>query len=125
MITKDKNLIYDLKTEYCGTIPVVLVKEKYQANSSLAVEIIINKTNIKKDYYEGESWNTLTVCLPGTPLSNPRCAYVDTNNNSKLTLEMLEYYNIAKPTGNIGFSGFCRYPEYEFDLTKLLEIKEK
>ena len=34
------------------------------------------------------------------------------------TLEILDENKIAKPTGNYAASGYCVYPEYEFDLTK-------
>ena len=43
-------------------------------------------------------------------------------NLSKNNLPNIEQFltenKIAKPTGNYAASGYCVYPEYEFDLTK-------
>ena len=56
------------------------------------------------------------------PLSvnKPNVNFVDTNNLPNIE-EFLVENKIAKPTGNFVISGFCVYPEYEFDLTKFEE----
>lgn len=55
---------------------------------------------------------TVSVNLPDEDLTNERCFFVDTNN-CPWAEDFLEKNGIAKPTGNLGFSGFCVYPEYE------------
>lgn len=55
---------------------------------------------------------TVSVNLPNEKLTNERCFFVDTNN-CPWAKDFLEKNEIAKPTGNLGFSGFCVYPEYE------------
>ncbi len=62
----------------------------------------------------------LTVNLPEEELSGPCCAYLDINNFFRGTLLVMQA-GIAQPTGKYGRSGYCTYPEYEFDLEKLKE----
>lgn len=50
------------------------------------------------------------------------CSFVDTNNNYRLT-NWLEKNGFAKETGNFEVSGYCMYPEYEFDLEKMKEYE--
>lgn len=55
---------------------------------------------------------TVSVNLPDQELANEKCFFVDTNN-CPWAEDFLEKNGIAKPTGNLGFSGYCVYPEYE------------
>ena len=64
-----------------------------------------------------EPYASLTVNLPN-PCCNGNRAYVDTNNFPE-AIGLLEKYRLAAPTGRMGFSGFCVYPEYEFDLEEI------
>lgn len=57
----------------------------------------------------------ITVNLPDEDLSGENCAFVDTNNAPFLP-EFLESNGIAEPTGMYGFSGWCAYPEYRFNM---------
>lgn len=84
----------------------------YKNNKSLAIFL----------YGEDDEWFCdITVNLPENQLSNPErkdIAFVDTNNSPWLPA-FIEKHGLGKPTGNYGMSGFCVYPEYEFDLSKL------
>ena len=55
---------------------------------------------------------TISVNLTDEQLTDKDCFFVDTNN-CPWAESFLEDNGIAKPTGNIGFSGFCIYPEFE------------
>lgn len=66
---------------------------------------------------ELEPYSNITVNLPDYG-SRKNCAFVDTNNFPK-ALALISEYKLGKPTGNIGFSGYCAYPEYEFDMTEI------
>lgn len=84
----------------------------YQNNGRLAIFL----------YGEDDEWFCdITVNLPGNQLSDSNkknLAFVDVNNNPWLP-EYIEKYALGKPTGHSGTSGYCTYPEYEFDLEKL------
>lgn len=57
----------------------------------------------------------ITVNLPDERLTDETCAFIDTNNAPFLP-SFLEENGLAKPTGMHGFSGWCAYPEYRFDM---------
>lgn len=88
---------------------VYLRRDTYANNGRLAV-CIVDKDKC--------TVGLVTVNL-STPLSAPHnnLAFVDENNLPGIGLFLLQN-NIAKPTGNFACSGFCIYPEYEFDLRK-------
>lgn len=77
---------------------------KYENNGRLALIL-------KQDY---EIYAVLTVNLE-EDIQNEYCAYIDTNNCGDYALEWLERNNFGKWTGRWGFSGFCTYPEFEFN----------
>lgn len=66
---------------------------------------------------ELEPYATLTVNLPDYRCGKNR-AYVDTNNFPD-AMSLISEYKLGKLTGNIGASGYCSYPEYEFDLAEI------
>ncbi|MBP3708295.1 MAG: DUF4313 domain-containing protein [Clostridia bacterium] len=100
--------------EFYGDIyKVIPFKSRYFNNNTLAVILMTDK---------GEDFADITVNIEFTQ-ANDTMAYIDTNNN-KWVEKFLQDNKIAKPTGEYGFSGFCSYPLYEFDLTKLEEFEE-
>lgn len=103
--------------EGCAPFPCVLVKDTYANNNRLAVSIV--------DLETGECWDTITVNLPAELLigSLDSSNFIDTNNVSE-AIDFLESNNIATFTGNYGFSGFCVYPEYTFNLECLITYEE-
>lgn len=67
----------------------------------------------------GEPFAMITTNLPEEQLTNPdTCAYIDVNNLKGIEDFLIENA-IAVPTNNIGFSGYCIYPEYKFNLENL------
>lgn len=71
-------------------------------------------------YEEGypQPWQNLTVNL--SVKCAPNCAYIDTNNNGNEIIEWLEQNGLGKSTGNLMPSGWCVYPEFEFDMDELM-----
>lgn len=78
-------------------------------NGTLAIQAMT-------DY--GEPFATITVNIPASICCKPTCQYVDVNNVPGIT-EFLEKNKLAHPTGRMGCSGYCIYPEYEFNLDGL------
>lgn len=64
-----------------------------------------------------EPFGDLTVNLEHYR-TKPNCAFVDVNDFHEAT-DLIKKYNLGKPTGRIGTSGYCSYPEYEFDIKEL------
>ena len=91
---------------------LTLYKSHYTHGGNLAVYAVSD---------EGETFAVLTVNLETFDLDGDQeYAFVDTNNNPWAEKFLVDN-NIAQPT-NIKISqGFCTYPLYKFDLTKLKE----
>ena len=73
-----------------------------------------------------EPYVDITVNLPDDFLISKTGAFIDTNNLSNICTFLIEN-GLAKPANNSAFSGFCCYPEYEFNMEKLNEyiLKEE
>ena len=93
-----------------GTYEVNISRSTYRNNGNLAI-ILDSPT-------EGP-FATLTVNLDGPKLSK-NYAFVDTNN-CPWAEAFIKEHGLGKPTGTVGYSGYCQYPLYEFDLSKLGE----
>ena len=76
-----------------------------------------NKTLAIQLWCEDGPFATLTVNLPDSQ-HNAECQYVDTNN-CPWAEQFIEEYNLGAFTGYYGFSGFCMYPEYRFNIEEL------
>ena len=61
---------------------------------------------------------TLTVCLPFGGNLKENESYVDINN-CPWAGKFIEQYELGEFTGRYGFSGYCTYPLYEFNMDKL------
>jgi hypothetical protein len=66
-----------------------------------------------------EPWSNLTVNLSVKCKEN--CAFIDTNNNGNEIITWLEENNLGETTGRIAFSGWCVYPEFEFNMEELMK----
>lgn len=88
---------------------VTIGRTKYTYNNSLAVSL--ETTSL-------EPFAVITVCIDISDTCKKDCAFVDTNNCSWVE-EFLTDNKLATLTYKIGQSGFCIYPEYEFDLEKI------
>ena len=93
---------------------LVPVKREY-SDKSLAIALV--------DLEDGEVFSYLTTKLDGYTSNGQDCAFLD-GNSSKTTLKVIEKLNLGTPTGRVGFSGFCKYNEYRFDLEKLATEEE-
>ena len=87
-------------------------REKYFINKRLAVKL--------EDVDDGSPFAVVTVNLnyPLSDNSSPELAFVDTNNLPMIS-DWLVSTGLAVPTGHIGYSGYCLYPEFKFDLEKV------
>ena len=63
---------------------------------------------------DGQMIDVVTVNIDDE-LTNEQCAFIDINNMGEDVCEWLEENKFGKFTCNVGFSGFCVYPEFEFD----------
>lgn len=71
-----------------------------------------------------EPWSDLTVNL--SKKCKPNCAFIDTNNNGEQIIDWLENNNLGMYTGNFEISGYCIYPEFEFDMNTVNKyVKEE
>lgn len=52
------------------------------------------------------------------PITNGKCGYLDTNNAPFIVKFLLDN-NLGKLTGRTAQSGFCEYPEFEFDMLEM------
>ena len=105
-------LFYVLKDFYGEDYNLVPIIHRYASNNTLAIELVIDDT--------GECFDTLTVNIAGSDSNNEDEAYVDINN-CPWALAFIQDNDLGKPTGMYGFSGYCCYPQYKFDLSKLNE----
>ena len=81
---------------------------KYSMGGGLALQLYE-----RTDYADIEPYTTMTVNLPEYGCGK-NCAFVDTNN-FPVAPKLISDYKLGKPTGKFGHSGYCAYPEYEFD----------
>lgn len=99
-------------TKYGKSHQITFELNRYTNNGNLYVGMIAHENGYP------EPWSRLTVnlgkCLEGY-------AYVDTNNNGIEIYDWLCENEIGWPTGTERRSGFCAYPEFEFNMEKLLE----
>lgn len=84
---------------------------RYENNDSLAILLFGE---------DDELFCDMTVNITGSGTSGSNCAFVDTNNNPWI-IEFILDNGLGKPTGRYGMSGYCTYPEYEFDLSRMNE----
>lgn len=102
---------YSVKEYFDDDYEVYPVICKYKTNNRLAILLMLT---------EDEWFCDLTVNINSeqSDKKNKALAFVDTNNNPWAE-QFIKTNELGKPTGFFGFSGFCTYPEYEFDLKKL------
>ena len=100
------------KDPYSGkNVKAMFQKSKFHYGGGLAIQMY--------GMEEGEDmffpWATVTVNLPETATCKENCAFVKTNDCSYIT-DILEENGLATPTGRMGYSGWCEYPEYDFSV---------
>lgn len=67
-------------------------------------------------------WSNLTVNLGAK--CKPNCSFIDTNNNGDGIISWLEANKLGKLTGRTKASGYCIYPEFEFDMDEVNKYLE-
>lgn len=102
--------MYELEL-YGKKYEVEVGRTTYANNSSLAILL---------ETVDGEPFATLTVNLCDG-VANNEYAYVDINNCS-WAKEFIEKNKLGTPTGRIGYSGFCQYPLYKFNIEQIKEL---
>lgn len=105
--------MYEVKLEN-KVYKVEAYKANYIENGGIAVMLATKK----------EPFADITVNVVGVTPTDQNCAFVDTNNN-KWAEKFLQTNGIATPTGRSAINGYCSYPEYRFDLSKLKSFEEE
>lgn len=99
--------------KYGKAHPITFNIGKYSSNGNLHVGMITFE-----DGYP-EPWSNLTVNL-GVPCK-ANCAFIDVNNNGLAIMEWLTDNHLGRILPREIASGFCIYPEFEFDMERLME----
>lgn len=86
-------------------------------NGRLALTLITVENGINTEVYGVPTVNI------DEPLSNNYCQFIDTNNFGEDIIDFLIRNNFGKLTNKFGHSGFCTYPEFEFDKKIVKEHK--
>ena len=94
--------------------PMTFRLDNYSDNGNLFVGLVTHEEGYP------EPWSNLTVNLRPCKAN---CAFIDTNNNQDIVRWLLKH-KLGRLTGEIERSGFCLYPEFEFDMETLLEYVE-
>ena len=92
---------------------LILYKRRYGYTGRLAVTA---------ETVKHEPFTNITTCIPNCDLSSDdeALAFLDTNNNPGID-KWLVANKIAVPTGKVVESGYCKYPEFRFNLDLLEE----
>lgn len=98
-----------LKVESFGKEYIVTVKAGRYMGGGLAITMDYED----EDYHCCMPFATLTVNLGDRLKENQ--AYLDTNN-CPWAEDFVTDNKLGHDTGAVGFSGFCMYPLYEFDM---------
>ena len=99
-----------VKTQF-GTYEVNTEITSYVDNGTLAILL----------WCEDGPFATLTVNLPDST-HREGCQFVGMNN-CPWAEDFINKYNLGRFTGHYGVSGFCIYPEYEFNLEEIEKYK--
>ena len=102
---------FEVSTPYSHVTDCVLMSDRYSNNNHIAIEIYS---------IEEGPFADITVNLPETSKYPENYGFVDTNNFPGAT-RVIEELGIGEFTGRFGFSGFCTYPLYAFDVDKINE----
>lgn len=97
---------------YGKTYEVTPYRRKYWVDGSLAILLVEDKTM--------EPFATLTVNLGSDHGFGKEYQFVDVNN-CEWAEQFIKDNNLGAPTGGYAQSGYCSYPLYKFNLSKLEE----
>ena len=88
--------------------PMTFEVHKYADNGNLYIGLITHEEGYP------EPWQNLTVNLGVKCKEN--CAFIDINNNGYEILDWLVDNNLGRILPREKISGFCVYPEFEFNM---------
>lgn len=94
--------------------PISFRISNYAENGNLYVGMITHEEGYP------EPWSDLTVNL-STPCKANH-AFIDVNNNGAHIIPWLEENGLGHLTMRMQGSGFCLYPEFEFNMERLKEF---
>ena len=66
---------------------------------------------------------TVNISYPLSNNDDVSLAFIDTKNN-EWAEEFIKSNGLGEPTGHIGYSGYCSYPEYRMNLGKINKEEE-
>lgn len=100
--------------KYGKAHPMTFTVNKYSNNGNLYVGLVTHE--------EGwaEPWSDLTVNLGVKCKEN--CAFIDVNNNGTEIIPWLVENGFGKLKHRVECSGFAIYPEFEFNMARLMEF---
>lgn len=104
-------------SKYGSDHPITFELATYADNGNLYVGMITHE-----DGY-AEPWSNLTVNL-GVKLE-PNIAFIDTNNNGWEIIDWLVKNKLGEPTKLEMISGYCTYPEFQFNMEELMKYVSK
>ena len=98
---------------YGASIETVAFEPAKYRNGRLALQML-------SQMEEGQvgPYGVPTINIPDISPLDESCAFIDENNFPDIGF-WFELQGIAEPTGRTAQSGFCTYPEYRFDTTKI------
>jgi len=96
--------------------PMSFTLDSYVDNGNLYVGFVTHEEGYP------EPWSDLTVNLGIKCKAN--CAFIDINNNGNEIIEWLYSNNIGHLTGRMETSGYCAYPEFEFNMERLVQYTD-
>lgn len=101
---------------------IILRKSTYTVDGSLAIIMYrVTPGSMKGPF------GILTVNLSesGYTCAADDEAFVDTNNNGPEIIDFIIENGIGEPTDRIGMSGFCTYPEFQFNIKDIKDYDPK
>lgn len=102
---------YKYKSEWGDTYNLQIAKHVYSENGTLAIQLI--------DVDEHELFAIITVNLPFSDTLESNQQFINTNDLPNIGEWLTENGIAKKVKGATATSGFCTYPVYEFDLSKI------
>lgn len=110
--TKTKKLkFYKLTDSFGNKLKLYPIIRTYQKGHRLAVELV-------DENYEMFDYLTVNIDYQMSNDNDESLAFIDTNN-VPWAEEYILKHKLGVKTGYYGLSGYCTYPEYRFDLSKL------
>nr|DAE55335.1 MAG TPA: protein of unknown function DUF4313 [Caudoviricetes sp.] len=89
------------------------VFETYEDGKGSPIAMSLYSIDKEEGGIETDLYTDVTVNLPQCQHS-AGCQFIDTNNNGTDIIDWLEQNKFGERTGNVGKSGFCTYPEFNF-----------